>query len=191
MIDKGFQIVTSRLPDQEYRESATLRGLRLNGDEPGSNPRARSALVDSDLSPLGVHKAHVGRADTFESPAGSLSCERILQWPVLRGFAPAHISSFLVEQDPGAASFGPDRPTEESRYKGNYRTTPTRAEKQPGNGIVIDDSSIVGLVHKYLTLTHIKNPILEGARLKKFAAEITENGWCWDGPSCLVVSPSI
>jgi hypothetical protein len=43
------------------------------------------------------------------------------------------------------------------------------------------------LVQRFLDLVHIKNPILDPDTLWSYVRHVTEDGFQWDPPSCLVV----
>lgn len=147
-------------------------------------------MAHSELPLPAYSLCHPRDSDTFESPACSLSSERILRWPVLHGFAPENINSLLLEPDPRATPFYRNYHAEEPTYSQGGSAPSPRVESSPRK-LVIDDSNIRGLVLKYLKITHIKNPILEETRLLQFAADAEEYGLGWDGPSCVVVSSMI
>ncbi|KAJ5190910.1 uncharacterized protein N7498_009895 [Penicillium cinerascens] len=124
--------------------------------------------------------------DSFRSPAGSLASESILRWPVLLGYLTKSNSSFLWEPEPrdtvSRMASGETPSHDTSRLQ-----TVLEGSKVSQSHAIIDESRVVELVDKYLAFTHSKNPILDGSKLRQYAAEVEEFGCSWNGRSCLVL----
>ena len=56
------------------------------------------------------------------------------------------------------------------------------------NMIHLQEEEVPHLITKFLTNVHIKNPVLDVEDLRRKARGISENGFGWDGTSCLIVS---
>jgi hypothetical protein len=104
------------------------------------------------------------QADYLKIPSSRAAPDSLLQWPIFEGKYPV-----------GSLAFPLGRTAE--------------GELDAGSGL--DDFGEVApiqLVENFLAYVHIKNPILDAQSLRVYARRVSEVGFLWDGPSCLVVS---
>lgn len=98
------------------------------------------------------------------------SPEYMLRWPIFNKVitdSERHIRSFLLDSLDSQPQSGVLPP------------------RQTGIGLLLDD--IPDLCDKYLKFIHRRNPIVDRAKLEKYAREVTVQGLGWDGQSCQVV----
>ncbi|OKL57885.1 hypothetical protein UA08_06714 [Talaromyces atroroseus] len=110
-------------------------------------------------------------------PEGGTRSELMLDWPCLRGYVPAKTRSLLWLAQP-------DSTLDDIR---GYSHDPSVRNGGATFSSGAEESYAVQLVKRYLTLVHIKNPILDEQTLLKQARGIAEVGFDWTGESCLVL----
>ncbi|OJJ44491.1 hypothetical protein ASPZODRAFT_135305 [Penicilliopsis zonata CBS 506.65] len=111
-------------------------------------------------------------------PRDAIFAECMLSWSVLQGFGSANSSSLLWS--------GCCVPEVEKKNTGmNTPSTgvPSEAEILPS----INPHDFVALVQRYLSLVHVKNPILDIDRLQQTTRRVVEEGCAWDGGTALVL----
>ncbi|KAL5002212.1 hypothetical protein BDV10DRAFT_191786 [Aspergillus recurvatus] len=92
---------------------------------------------------------------------------RVLQWPSLRDLCdPSEVDKFF---------FNPTRSEDVAE----------QAVSSSGWGIREED--VPSLTERFLENVHTKNPILDSNELRKLSRRIGEDGFQWDGPSCLIL----
>jgi hypothetical protein len=107
-------------------------------------------------------------ADTLNVTA-KCACTYVLDWPVLRG----HVETASIQPRIMTAA-------------GKTQSSSTNTRPLP----VIDEGNSVALVEAFLHNVHTKNPILDPTEIRVLARDIAENGFTWDGPSCLILITS-
>ncbi|KXJ97328.1 hypothetical protein Micbo1qcDRAFT_230011 [Microdochium bolleyi] len=127
-------------------------------------PATRSACPDDEVQ--------IGQAqhDQLRIPAGRTTPDCVLQWPIMHGRFPSY---YLVD-----AVF--EAETVEDSDEGSHGSRLGRLGS-------VDENAIVGLVHRFLELVHIKNPVLDVDTICAYARRVAEDGLRWDAPSCLVL----
>lgn len=134
----------------------------LQSRDPASEPAARSRPAqESAFADDGF-----GHLAVPDAAARNSSCEAILRWPIFNSIGyRSTITSLGLEM----ATL--DAPVANTRQ-----------------GVVPPQDGIPGLCQRFLTLIHIKNPILGVSEFTRHARHIAEYGPGWDERSCLVVS---
>lgn len=113
-------------------------------------------------------------------PSSRTNPDLILAWPVFQGqFACECLQEAIFESE----KYGPDIGHDDDRTGSTGQRSGNRAVT-----FGLQESQIVNLVDRFLSLVHTKNPILDDDSLRRQAETIAEDGLSWDGPSCLVVS---
>ena len=104
------------------------------------------------------------QADYLKIPSSRAAPESLLQWPVFEGKYPV-----------GSLAFPLDGTGE--------------GELDVHSGVDdLGEVAPIQLVENFLAYVHIKNPLLDAQSLRVYARRVSEVGFLWDGPSCLVVS---
>ncbi|KAL3451834.1 hypothetical protein BJX65DRAFT_266953, partial [Aspergillus insuetus] len=108
---------------------------------------------------------------TFLSEAQQLQANcassRILQWPLFRDVC--HMN------DADALFFNP------ARSESSIERTTTSSSRG------IREEDVPALIEDFLENVHTKNPILDPNELRNICRRISEDGFQWDGPSCLIL----
>jgi hypothetical protein len=114
------------------------------------------------------------------------TCEDVLDWPIFEGKLPRSEIEALI--------FNPNHAVPEPALAVQLCQSGAAAETRWHRSFVprggVDETNALFLVRKFLANVHIKNPVLDATDLKQMAKEITEEGFQWDGRSCLVVRKS-
>ncbi|KAL4734906.1 hypothetical protein BDV11DRAFT_174315 [Aspergillus similis] len=130
----------------------------------------RSTSLGLDLTaPLGDGISR-GTEYTFLLEAQQLlakcASSRVVQWPSLRDLCdPREVDKFFFNQ---THSYG----------------VAEKAVSFSSWGIREED--VPSLIERFLENVHTKNPILDPSELRKLSRSLGENGFQWDGPSCLI-----
>ena len=104
------------------------------------------------------------KADYLRVSSSRTTSDATLRWPVFDGIYPPGLIPCAMEES----------------SKGELET----------DGGVDDLGSMapLQLVEDFLAYVHIKNPVLDAQTLRAYARRVSELGFEWNGPSCLVVS---
>ncbi|BCS19306.1 uncharacterized protein APUU_12134A [Aspergillus puulaauensis] len=159
-----------RLIEQNPSSSRTsfpdTPGARNAPQEP-----AESAGSDLTLTTSPSETIYKSTEYTFLLEAQQLQAKcasgRVLKWPSLGGLCDPNEVDKLF--------FKPARPEEAVEQGVSSR----------GRGIREEDVSL--LIENFLENVHTKNPILDPHELRKLSLRIEEDGFRWDGPSCLIL----
>ena len=101
-----------------------------------------------------------------EALHGPGSCHDPLDWPIFKGtFSSADLSASFFAQDDG----------NQVRQRQGAGSTGIREEDAPM------------LVEYFLQHVHIKNPVLDPPSVIAMAKDVAEEGFKWDGTSCLIL----
>ena len=101
-----------------------------------------------------------------EALQGPGNCHNILEWPIFEGrFSTSELMTSYFDQ-------GNDRTVREGASAGT-------------KGIREEDAPM--LVEYFLQHVHIKNPILDPIKVVPTAKNVAEDGFKWDGTSCLIL----
>lgn len=114
--------------------------------------------------------AGFGQLEIPNAAARTSACESIVKWPAMTS---------LMVQDEGAITFFR---LQEASLSGE---TSTHGPQQAGG---IPQDNILSLCQRFLTLIHVKNPILDVPGFVHHARIASEIGPKWDEGGCLVVS---
>lgn len=121
-------------------------------------------------------------ANHLKIPSARTIPDHILAWPILEGKYPPECLQEAVFESAGLPSgLDADGPS-----GGACRPFGT-----PSSTSSLIESEVLGLVERFLSMVHTKNPILDDDTLRRFANIVIEEGLSWNGPSCLVVRPWI
>lgn len=102
--------------------------------------------------------------------------EDVLNWPIFgQNFDRSEIESLI---------FSPQNYQQTESHSFSIVNDQVRSLR-PGKRICEED--IIPLIDRFLINVHIKNPVLDADDLIDKARKISENGFSWDAPSCLVV----
>lgn len=135
------------------------------------------------LSPPGLlNDSATTWLEALDVVANSLSA-RVLSWPIFEGR--------INEDDMYARFFEPDEPDDHGTFLA--QSTPSmpptsqliRGGSSLGRGVREED--VPGLIQRFLTHVHVKNPILDPSALRLMAREVSDEGFKWDEKSCLVL----
>ncbi|KAL4821228.1 hypothetical protein BDW67DRAFT_45996 [Aspergillus spinulosporus] len=137
--------------------------------DPQQNPE-RSACLGLDLTAPPGEAISRSTEYTFLLEAQQLQAKcasgRVLQWPSLRDLCdPRAVDKFFFNQTPS-------------------KDVAEKAVSFSGWGIREED--VPSLIERFLENVHTKNPILDPSELRKLSRRLGENGFQWDGPSCLI-----
>jgi hypothetical protein len=111
------------------------------------------------------------------------TCEDILEWSIFEGE--------FHRTDTEALIFNPNLfHSQTTGFADPFGLGPSILsnsirKSDPGRGV--QESDALALVQRFLANVHIKNPILDAEEMAKKARDVMENGFRWDGTSCLVV----
>jgi hypothetical protein len=110
--------------------------------------------------------------------AANLSSGHILEWPIFEGnFNPNDITKLFFDQDNLPHNRADPRKMDLSSLpNGSFSFH---------QGVQQEDIAV--LIPEFLNNVHIKNPVLDPTALKSIGRQLSENGFGWDGPSCLVL----
>ena len=122
-------------------------------------------------------------ASYLKIPSSRTTPDMVLVWPIFEGKFPVDC---LLQAVFDSAAPGGDL----DDVAGGFRPTIHRPSESQIVTYGFHEAEVVNLTERFLSLVHTKNPILDENTLRQFANTIAENGLSWDGPSCLVVSPS-
>ncbi|KAI1372746.1 hypothetical protein F4677DRAFT_456315 [Hypoxylon crocopeplum] len=127
------------------------------------NPR-RNRVVANFSAEIAITYDSLGQLEITETAAKTSACESILRWPMLHDFSIGEqVTSFPLQAAANELS------TEQRRQ------------------LPLDQDSIWPLCQRFLVLIHVKNPVLDVTKFKRYAREASEFGPGWDGPGCLVL----
>ena len=123
------------------------------------------ASVPSDaFSP--THLPQESGTTLEEALQGPGNCHNVLEWPVFEGkFSSTDLTTAYYDS-------GDDRLVREAASSGSKS---------------IRDEDAPLLVEYFLRHVHIKNPILDPNQVVSMAKDVAEDGFKWDGTSCLVL----
>jgi hypothetical protein len=107
----------------------------------------------------------------------TIKCEDLFEWPVFEGKFHRSETENLI--------FNPDLAYEGQQMLDSCANSDLSRRSVLGRGIHEDDAP--ALIANFLANVHIKNPILNADDIIKMARDVTEHGFKWDAPSCLVV----
>lgn len=133
--------------------------IQLNGLSP-------SAAIDSAFSDDGF-----GQLKVSALAARTSSCESLLAWPAFQGIVTGFVPKSFVFQAPSYT---------------DGQNAPSLNQNDAGRSIVYE-GSLWPLCKRFLSLIHVKNPVLDESKFKQYVREASETGPGWDGPGCLVV----
>lgn len=133
---------------------------------PGGNTSPEINLKPDDAEPT---------YDQLQIPSSTTKPDTILQWPIFENCYPAdYITDASLVAELG-----------EESDDDLYHIAPRRTRSGPN---LADQDAILALVRRFLSLVHVKNPILDPDTLLDYAHAVAEDGPQWDAPSCIVVS---
>lgn len=154
---------TQRPDDTSFRvENAEVSIAQPDASWIGTPSGAASTGIDQDET------STAALVDVLNVTA-KCACTYLLDWPVLRG----HIASNSVQPRIRTAA-------------GNRRSIPSVTT----SGSAINEGNSVTLVEAFLRNVHTKNPILDPTELRGLARTAAEDGFIWDGSSCLILITS-
>jgi hypothetical protein len=110
--------------------------------------------------------------------AANCSSGSVLRWPIFKGR--------INPDDITALYFDPETP-QGTTVEGISPETPHSMGRNTNLGRGVREEDVPMLIHDFLSNVHIKNPILDASDLKAMARQISEDGFKWDGASCLVL----
>jgi hypothetical protein len=110
----------------------------------------------------------------LQIPSCRTNADTILQWPVFQGKYP---SKSLVGELVLTSSEIPD-----------YDQSGESRRRTGTGSFGVQEEEIEGLIEDFLSLVHIKNPVLDPDSLRSYTRKVVEDGPSWDAHSCLVVS---
>ena len=110
--------------------------------------------------------------------AANCSSGSVLRWPIFKGR--------VNPDDITALYFDPEAP-QGTTVEGITPETPYSMDRNTNLGRGVREEDVPMLIHDFLSNVHIKNPILDASDLKAMARQISEDGFKWDGASCLVL----
>jgi hypothetical protein len=143
----------------------------------GFTTEEESHTSQTGRAPAGEPTQNQLSSDHYASCQEHLLCESILRWPVLHEFLSPDkqlIHSFLLDSVIDSESGrSPDQSADGSEHRPGQRG--------------VSESDLVPLCRKFLSVVHVKNPILDTQNLLRYARIAAEDGLAWDAPSCLVV----
>ena len=157
---------------QQQQQQQQARGLESSAEENVHVPQTQNSIDEGGFSAASAFTDDgFGKLEIPEAAARTSACESLLQWPALRRrrLLP-RVTSFALQSVAAAAEEAPHR-----------RQLPLE-----------HDGAVWPLCQRFLALIHVKNPVLDVVKFKRYAREAAEYGPAWDGPGCLVVrSPPI
>ena len=118
--------------------------------------------------------------DSLKIPSSRITPDSTLVWPIFENRFP---TGFLQEAVFESAGWGDGFGDTDCSFYGN-----ATIKSPPTATVPFQEEAVVKLVERFLSLVHIKNPILDENTLRRYARRAAEDGLSWDGPSCLVVS---
>lgn len=157
-------LVESLIASQALLRGTTTHDSSLQAYTPTNQTASlSSAVLDSpDFTP----DTNSTLEDVLQGPC---NCHNVLVWPV---FGDKIVSSDLLD------AFYDPSDDQKIREGGNSGRKGIREDDTPA------------LVEHFLQHVHIKNPILDSAHLISMARTVAEDGFKWDGVSCLVLVAS-
>jgi hypothetical protein len=117
----------------------------------------------------------------FLAMGANCSSGNILEWPIFEGKFDSSDSKTLFF-NPGASQEGKKDPR-----KIDLSNLPAYVNGRSGFGRGVHEEDTHMLISEFLKHVHVKNPILDPSDLKSIARQMSEHGFGWDGPSCLVL----
>lgn len=167
ILDKVNQAVSllREIGGRDFRHSASLPSSAPNLNKLESH--AREQNHDQDMGPAESAFADggFGQLDIPDTAAYESSCEALLTWQ--------SVQSLGIGRHPRSLGL-------EATVIGCGGQGGSRSESMPQDGLL-------GLCQRFLTLIHIKNPILDVSAFTKYARHAAEYGPGWDAGACLVV----
>ncbi|KAF3393731.1 hypothetical protein F1880_004758 [Penicillium rolfsii] len=160
-----------QLPAVLVQDQIRLRSASLDATSHPLRPQETPSMTDGTL-----HQVDPGY-DRLQIPLSRTKPDTILQWPVFENLYPANYitdASLVAEMNDDGFSLDDD----------GFQDKPRAL--RAGLGLVNQDA-ILYLVRRFLSLVHVKNPILEPDTLSSFAHAVAEDGPQWDAPSCIVL----
>jgi hypothetical protein len=110
----------------------------------------------------------------LQIPSCRTNADTILQWPVFEGKYPSNsLVGELVLTSDETPAYGQSGEARRRTGTGNFG---------------VQEEEIEGLIEDFLSLVHIKNPVLDPDSLRSHTRKVVEDGPSWDAHSCLVVS---
>jgi len=165
--------------------AATCRDTgRINPDcFPADASNVSPAAGDTGkISPGGLSQSYVIQG----SQPARISFESIVNWPIFQGTIHAHVRSLVLQKN--LINDGSLRRTcGNEDVPRNSLNILDAAPKLQARSIMVDEAETALLCHKYLTLVHVKNPILDVSEFHTSVKIVLEHGLDWDEGSCLVV----
>jgi hypothetical protein len=197
ILDKIGQVMAT-LETQSVQLSTLLAAQQHSFSSPlsidttcGNATAPVSAASKTPLLPGDVHslQAPYGEAallsESLEfAETNTGKCEDLLEWPVFQGMHHRSETETLI--------FNPDLAREQHQQVLDWpvvESNPDRrsASRGGGGGGGVREEDALMHVQKFLENVHIKNPVLNIDGIIRMAKDVTEYGFKWDAPSCLVV----
>jgi hypothetical protein len=118
------------------------------------------------------------------------TCEDVMEWPIFGGRYHRSETERLIF-NPDLASLQVNQYHTPDGSSGRLKSTVSSSVHKSAPGRGIQESDALALVERFLIYVHIKNPILDSLQIRRMAKDIMENGFRWDGTSCIVVRYTI
>ena len=113
--------------------------------------------------------------------ASRCSSSRVLEWPIFeRKFDPNDITALFFSADTLAQGIQTPRKSDQSKL-------PQSPGYKYSLGRSIQQEDVAKLIPDFLDNVHSKNPILDPLSLKAISRQVSEDGFGWDGPACLIL----
>ncbi|KAJ0425427.1 hypothetical protein BJY00DRAFT_308171 [Aspergillus carlsbadensis] len=146
-----------------------------SSNSPQTRQDAQNVLEETGVnvaltsSPRGIESMTTEYTFLFEAQQLQANCasSRILQWPLFR--------DIRAMNDADTLFFNP----------AHSEASIERATASSSRGIREED--VPSLIEDFLENVHTKNPILDPNELRNICRRISEDGFQWDGPSCLIL----
>ena len=119
-----------------------------------------SMILEADA---GVATPSDWKADYLRVSSSRTTSDATLRWPIFDGKYPPGLIPCAVEES-STSELGTDGGVDDLGY-----------------------AAPMQLVDDFLAYVHIKNPVLDAQTLRAYARRVSEVGFEWNGPSCLVV----
>jgi hypothetical protein len=140
-----------------------------------------SALQENNTWQYGINDP---LTDSLKIPSSRIIPDSILAWPIFESRYPA---SYLQDAVFESAGWGDGFTPAEMTSSADVTGVPSQKTSRPAT-MPFREEEVLKLVDRFLSLVHIKNPIVDEDALRSGARKVVEDGLSWDGQSCLVVS---
>jgi hypothetical protein len=152
----------------------------------GNTAATISAASEAPLFPGDVHNLQgpYGEAallsESLEfAETNTGKCEDLLEWPVFEGMYHRSETETLI--------FNPDLAREQHQQGLDWPVVESNPDRRAASRGGVREEDALMHVQSFIENVHIKNPILKIGHLIRMAKDVTEYGFKWDAPSCLVV----